>query len=496
MSIIGIDFGTTKCAVSVVQQSQPVIIRSLDGLDILPSVVAYRHDGEPIIGQMAKQNAVYDPENTVFSVKRFIGQSFSVIRKNLLITPQLIKPWPKDDILLHIPAIGKSLSPIEVAALILSKIKYIAESYLGETVSQAVITGPGCYGYNYIKALHEAGNLAGLHVLCVRKESLAASLAYTFIKKYLNENILLFDLGGGKLELSVQTYGDGITQIRSVGGNPFLGGDDWSQRIIRVALSRFQEMHNYDLALDPVALVRLRDAAEKSRIELSTLTQTALRIPSITRTKKGVQDLELILSRQLFEEITHDMVDSCQKHLDRVIADSGVPIEQIKTLLVVGGATRMTMIKILLDQFRNKNVKVIQCPDDSIAKGAAILGGVYEGVIKDVLPLDVVPLSLGITSGQGGVKILIARYTTIPTRKSVMITLRNTEQSDRYVNIIEGEDTLADNNYCLGQIKYADILPEQCKDGKVELTFDIDAIGIMRIGTRHLESGKTGSWVL
>ncbi len=487
--IVGIDLGTTNSVVAVMEAGNPTVISTAEGSRLLPSVVAFTKNNERLVGQQAKRQAVVNPENTISSIKRFMGRHYDEVENERKMVPFSIVKGPQGDARVKIPINGKEYTPQEVSAMILSKLKTDAESYLGESVTQAVITVPAYFNDSQRQATKDAGKIAGLDVLRIINEPTASALAYGLDKKK-NERILVFDLGGGTFDVSILDVGEGVVEVKATNGDTHLGGDDWDEKIVHWAADEFKKDHGIDLRQDRQALQRLREASEKAKIELSTLLEAEINLPYITADTNGPKHLQMKLTRSNFEQMSEDLLNRCRKPFENALKDAGVSTSQVDEVVLVGGATRMPMVQNLVRSLVNKEPNKGVNPDEVVAIGAAIQGGVLGGEVKDVLLLDVTPLTLGLETLGGVMTPLIERNTTIPVKKSEVFSTAEDNQTAVDIHVLQGERPMATDNMTLGRFRLDGLPPAPRGLPQVEVTFDIDANGIINVAARDKATGK------
>src|SRR3989449_4634474 len=488
--VIGIDLGTTNSVVSVVEGGNPTVIANQEGSRLTPSVVGFTKDGEILVGQVAKRQAITNPENTVFSIKRFMGRRYDEVLQEIKLVPYKVVKAPNGDARVEVR--GKQYSPPEISAMILRKLKEAAEAYLGEKVTQAVITVPAYFNDAQRQATKDAGKIAGLEVLRIINEPTAAALAYGLDKKK-DETIAVYDLGGGTFDVSILEIGGGVFEVKATNGDTHLGGDDWDERIVNWLADQFKREHGIDLRQDRQALQRLREASERAKVELSTVAQTTINLPFITADATGPKHLDYVLTRARFEEMTADLVERCIGPFKQALADAKMTEKDLDEVILVGGATRMPMIQELVRRLSGKEPNKEVHPDEVVAVGAAIQAGVLSGTVREVVLLDVTPLSLGVETLGGVMTPLIPRNTTIPTRKSEVFTTAADGQTQVEIHVLQGERQMARDNRTLGRFILDGLPPAPRGVPKIEVTFDIDANGILDVKAKDTATGREQS---
>ena len=486
--VVGIDLGTTNSVVAAIEGGQPSVIINAEGLRTTPSIVAYTKKQELLVGQIAKRQSVLNPENTFFSVKRFIGSKEGEISDESKKLPYKVDKDQNDNIKIKCPALNKDFSPEEISAQVLRKLINDATDYLGQEVTQAVITVPAYFNDSQRQATMDAGKIAGIEVLRIINEPTAASLAYGLDKKQ-NETILVFDLGGGTFDVSILEVGDGIFEVLSTAGDTNLGGDDFDNVLVKWLMNDFKEKEGIDLTTDIQALQRLTEAAEKAKIELSTVEKTIISLPFITADQTGPKHIEQELTRDVFENLCKDLIDRCRIPVEKALNDARLDKSDINEVVLVGGSTRIPAIQKLVESLTNKKPNQSVNPDEVVAIGAAIQAGILAGEIKDVLLLDVTPLSLGVETLGGVMTKIIARNTTIPVKKSEMFSTAVDNQTNVEIHILQGERELVTGNKSLGNFRLDGIPAADRGAPQIEVTFDIDVDGILSVKAREKETG-------
>ena len=487
--IVGIDLGTTNSCVAVMEGGDAVVIPNAEGNRTTPSVVAFTKNGERLVGQTAKRQATINPENTFFSIKRFIGRNYDETDVEREMVPFKVTKGARNDVRITSVQTGKEYAPQEISAMVLQKLKTDAEAYLGEPVTQAVITVPAYFNDSQRQATKDAGKIAGLDVLRIINEPTAAALAYGLDKKK-DETILVFDLGGGTFDVSVLEVGDGVVEVKSTNGDTHLGGDDYDHKVVNWLIDEFRKDQGIDLGKDRQALQRLKEAAEKAKIELSSMSETEVNLPFISADAGGPKHLQIKLNRSKFEQLTQDLTNRLKGPFQQALKDAGLQATQLDEIVLVGGATRMPMVQELVRKLTSKEPNKSVNPDEVVAIGAAIQAGVLGGDVKDVVLLDVTPLSLGVETLGSVMTRLIDRNTTIPTRKSEIFSTAADGQTAVDIHILQGEREMAQDNMTLGKFRLEGIPPAPRGVPQVEVTFDIDANGILNVSAKDKATGK------
>ncbi len=490
--VVGIDLGTTNSVVAVMEGGKPSVIQNAEGFRTTPSVVAYTKNGDRLVGQIAKRQAVINPDNTFYSVKRFIGRRSDEVSKELKQVSYIVKNDSNGNIKLECPSLKKDFSSEEISAEVLRKLVDDASKYLGEKVQQAVITVPAYFNDSQRQATKDAGKIAGLEVLRIINEPTAASLAYGLDKKN-NETILVFDLGGGTFDVSVLEVGDGVFEVLSTSGDTQLGGDDFDDKIVKWLMEEFKAEHNIDLSGDRQALQRLTEASEKAKVELSNLTQTDISLPFLTATDTGPKHLDRSITRNKFEELCSSLIDRARIPVENALKDAKLDKSKIDEIVLVGGSTRIPAVQDIVTKVLGKKPNQTVNPDEVVAVGAAVQAGVLSGEVKDILLLDVTPLSLGVETLGGVTTRIIPRNTTIPTKKSEVFSTAVDNQPNVEIHVLQGEREFAKDNKSLGTFRLDGLLPAPRGVPQIEVTFDIDANGILSVNAKDKGTGKEQS---
>ncbi|UCG86079.1 MAG: molecular chaperone DnaK [Gemmatimonadota bacterium] len=485
--VIGIDLGTTNSVVAVMEGGDPVVIPNSEGGRTTPSVVAFTKDGDRLVGQVAKRQAVTNPANTVFSIKRFMGRRMDEVTHETELVPYKVAAGQNN--LASVEVQGKTYTPPEISAMVLQKMRQTAEDYLGHSVQKAVVTVPAYFNDSQRQATKDAGKIAGLEVLRIINEPTAASLAYGLDRKE-EEKIAVFDLGGGTYDISVLELAEGVFEVKSTNGDTHLGGDDFDQRIIEWLEAEFKRDQGIDLSKDPMAVQRLKEAAEKAKMELSTVAQTEINLPFVTADQSGPKHMNYTLTRAKFEQLVDDLIQRVVPPMEKALADANMKPGQIDEVILVGGSTRIPKVQEVVKEFFGKEPNRGVNPDEVVAIGAAIQGGVLAGEVKDVLLLDVTPLSLGIETLGGVTTVLISRNTTIPTKKAEVFSTAEDNQTTVEIHVLQGEREMAIDNRTIGRFQLTGIPPAPRGMPQIEVTFDIDANGILHVSAKDKATGK------
>lgn len=487
--VVGIDLGTTNSVIAVMEAGEPTVITNAEGSRLTPSVVGFTKKGEKLVGQLAKRQAVLNPENTIFSIKRFIGRRYDEVEEERRRVPYQVRRGKHDEVRVYVPAIDNEITPEEVSAHVLRKLKEDAEKYLGEPVTRAVITVPAYLNDAQRQATKDAGRIAGLEVLRIINEPTAASLAYGVDKKK-NQKILVWDLGGGTFDVSVLEVGDGVVEVLATSGDTHLGGDDYDQRIVKYVAEEYLRETGVDLRKDKQALQRLIEAAEKAKVELSQVYETTISLPFITAKDGQPLHLEMRITRAKFEELTEDLTKRCVRPFEQALSDAKLKPADLDEVILVGGATRMPAVQELVRRLTGKEPNRSVNPDEVVAVGAAIQGGVLAGEVKDIILLDVTPLTLGVETLGGVMTPIIPRNTTIPVRKSQIFTTTADFQPQVEIHVLQGERPMAKDNRSLGRFMLTGIPPAPRGVPQIEVSFDIDANGILNVSAKDLGTQK------
>jgi molecular chaperone DnaK len=490
--VVGIDLGTTNSVIAVVIGGEPQVIANTEGSRLTPSVVGFSKTGERLVGQMAKRQAILNPENTVYSIKRFMGRRYSEVDAERRIVPYKVEEGANGMAVVRIPAAGKTFTPEEISSMILQKLKADAEAYLGEKITEAVITVPAYFNDAQRTATKHAGEIAGLKVLRIINEPTASCLAYGLDKKGA-ETVLVFDLGGGTFDVSILEIGEGVFEVKATNGDTHLGGDDWDERIVNWLADEFKKQQGIDLRQDRQALQRLREASERAKVELSTVVQTTINLPFITADATGPKHLDYVLTRAKFEELTADLVERCIGPFRQALSDAKLTEKDLNEVILVGGATRMPMIQELVRRLTAKEPNREVHPDEVVAIGASIQAGVLAGEVREVVLLDVTPLTLGVETLGGVLTPMVQRNTTIPTRKTERYTTAADGQTQVEIHVLQGERPMARDNRTLGRFILDGIPPAPRNVPQIEVTFDIDANGILHVTAKDTATSREQS---